>query len=740
MEAHAGWKLKDGEDREAWFLESLEKRPLPHCDMLECLDDLASRGLQALALEWSDMLLDALAAGSSPGPVLDVLERQAAWRSEPDAVQRCAKAASQAFKSRVGQAYIRSAGFDRGLPARECLRRLRLLFALQPQTMCHDKTWGFGVVTKVDEFYQRLTVDFSRKAAHEMSFAYAGEALDVVGDEHLLARRHKNPEALQALVRDQPDEVIRITLRSYGPLTIQQVQEILTESVVSDGQWKAFWDAARKALKADPFVEIPSRRSEPLRLHDRPKAFGAEWVEALSSEKDPKVILKKLETVEKEPLDALPPEARQQLAERIAFALWACDRRSADLLAKLLMKADSLGIDSGLKTSIGAGGDAAAPARREIEVDTNRRKVDILQEKGALLRCIEELPPREGGRFLEFLARSHADATCDALLKLLPEMTAAALDVAVPFLAGQGREPAVKAWFSETMLALKIWGETLLWLGRTPAAVERWSGLRSGDVAFRIVEWIGIGESEGRRLHREVRDLFADRAWLEAVLASLAAHERSSFVKRVQKCVGWESTGKRSALAAMIKLYPELAAATDEGEQEGIGKRETRWTSWRSFRERQAKLKELIEKTIPENSREIAHARSYGDLRENFEYQAAKDRQRLLLRRKAELEGDMDSVRGTDFSGVPVDEAGMGTIVTVRRTDGAAESYCILGEWDRDEALGIISNKSKIAEIMKGRRAGDRVTLPGSNGETDCVIAEISGLSDAVKQWLASNP
>jgi transcription elongation GreA/GreB family factor len=433
----------------------------------------------------------------------------------------------------------------------------------------------------------------------------------------------------------------------------------------------------------------------------------------------------------------LPAEARQQLSERIAFALWACDRRSADLLAKLLMKADGLGFTTGLRTSISAGPEGTASTRRDIEVDTNQRKLDILQEKNALQLCLENLPVRDGARFLAFMGRDLEVATCDALLKLLPEMTAAVLDVACPFLLGKGREEACATWFSDTMLAPKARGETLLWLARTPASVERMCGMRSGDMAFRLVEWIGIGELEGRRLHREVRDLFSDRVWLGPVLETLAPHERAALIKRVQKCAGWEATGKRSALANMIKLYPELSEAAAEGEQD-LGPRKMHLTSWRSFRERQAKLKELMEKTIPENSQEIAHARGYGDLRENFEYQSAKDKQRLLLRRKAELENDIDSVKGTDFAGLPTDEGGMGTTVTVRRPTGELESFCILGEWDRDEALGIISSKSKVGECLDGRRAGDAVTLPGAGGDVVCTVVEVQGLSDAVKQWLAA--
>ena len=57
-----------------------------------------------------------------------------------------------------------------------------------------------------------------------------------------------------------------------------------------------------------------------------------------------------------------------------------------------------------------------------------------------------------------------------------------------------------------------------------------------------------------------------------------------------------------------------------------------------------------MQKKIPANSKEIAVARSYGDLRENHEYKAAKEMQKILMRRKEELETQLARARGTDFS------------------------------------------------------------------------------------------
>ena len=63
--------------------------------------------------------------------------------------------------------------------------------------------------------------------------------------------------------------------------------------------------------------------------------------------------------------------------------------------------------------------------------------------------------------------------------------------------------------------------------------------------------------------------------------------------------------------------------------------------------------------------KDIAHARSYGDLRENFEYKAAKDMQSVLARRRTDMEKELDLAQGTDFSGVDTSSAAIGTVVVL---------------------------------------------------------------------------
>src|SRR5437899_6807154 len=71
--------------------------------------------------------------------------------------------------------------------------------------------------------------------------------------------------------------------------------------------------------------------------------------------------------------------------------------------------------------------------------------------------------------------------------------------------------------------------------------------------------------------------------------------------------------------------------------------------SWSSLEKRKGEYEDLVKVKIPENSKEIALARSYGDLSENFEFKAAKQMQSVLMRRKAELDQMLHNARGTSL-------------------------------------------------------------------------------------------
>jgi transcription elongation factor GreA len=164
---------------------------------------------------------------------------------------------------------------------------------------------------------------------------------------------------------------------------------------------------------------------------------------------------------------------------------------------------------------------------------------------------------------------------------------------------------------------------------------------------------------------------------------------------------------KRSLLARIVKSFP-LVQSLITGEQT---KQEAMLiVSWESLERRKNEYAELVQKKIPANSKEIAIARSYGDLRENHEYKAAKEMQKLLMRQKSELETQLGRARGTDFAVVKTDVVSVGTKVKVTDLNTQQEeSFAVLGAWDSQPEQGIISYLSPVAQSLLNKKVGEEV-------------------------------
>ena len=132
--------------------------------------------------------------------------------------------------------------------------------------------------------------------------------------------------------------------------------------------------------------------------------------------------------------------------------------------------------------------------------------------------------------------------------------------------------------------------------------------------------------------------------------------------------------------------------------------------SWESLQRRNNEYRELVDKKIPANSKEIAIARSYGDLSENHEFKAAKEMQKQLMRQKAEMETQLVRARGTDFANPRTDIVSIGTVVQATDLDsGLSEHFAILGAWDFDADKGIISYLTPVGQALLNRKVGDEV-------------------------------
>lgn len=729
MSLPAEWETMSAEAQEEWFLAALEAQPLPFDSLVAVLQTLAESNRTSLANEWAELVQDALVQQRDRDRMAALMTAELGWRAADSGFKTfCHKALQAVFRNRADKAMVAGAGFDDANDVTTCMVRLNRLLALRPGALVLDGTWGFGVVKKCDDFYMKVVIDFDGKPQHAMTFAYAAESLTLLAEDHILTLRHRDPAELVRRVNEEAAEVVRMVLRSYGDMPAVRLREILEDGIVDPAAWKTFWNGARRELKDDDLVEIPTRRTANIRLLASARQYDAVWFEALAAERDCETILERVyELEDATDTAALDESARAVLADRLAFASLGTELRAPEVAAAAGTLADRLGAFDG----------AAG--------DTMRAILRRLLERKPFVATVDALPARELKPFIDLLARLFGDDLIARVVEMLDVLSIRVLDQVVPHLVAQGHEASVAARFREICDADSVAATTICWLCRNWAFVDRNQPVSREDLLFRAVR-VFESPCSGHALRAQnmLRNLFEQQEWLAVLLASVDELGREGFVRRVNAATHWEPTERRGVLARVLKTYPDLKriidAASDDKPPQPV---RARLTSWRSLRERQAALKKLVEVDIPANSREIGVARSYGDLRENFEYQAAKDRQALLMQRKGALEADLSAVNASDFKDVPTDTVGMGTCVWLAGADGTEQRLCILGEWDRDEALGIVGAGSGVAERLLGQAAGDTVSLPepveiGTRKlpAGDGRIVRVTPLDDDIRAWM----
>jgi len=177
--------------------------------------------------------------------------------------------------------------------------------------------------------------------------------------------------------------------------------------------------------------------------------------------------------------------------------------------------------------------------------------------------------------------------------------------------------------------------------------------------------------------------------------------------------------------------------ASKRQKPEDITKSETFITSFKSYNEKIAELQDIISRQIPENTEAIAAARAHGDLRENAEFAAAKERQKFLNEYRILLESKIAITRPTDFSEIQIKgTVVVGSTVTIEYEDKTSETFHILGAWDSNPTQKYVSYETDLGQTIIGRKINDSINLPGNK---TCRITKIEPLSKDIINELKGN-
>ncbi len=568
-------------------------------------------------------------------------------------------------------------------------RHVAALTQLAEAGCCAHRSWGFGRIKTVDTVFARFTIDFQGKPGHPMDLTFAAESLKPVAKDHILARKATDLDAVRHLAAHHID-LIKIVLNSFGgKATADQIQQMLVPDVISD-DWKKWWEVARREMKKDGHFIVPAKKTEPVVYQTQETSLQDRLLKDFHAAKG----LKARVLVVAEILRAVPDlKDKAATADEVIAALnpdIATHQRTQPAVAL-----EAIFARDELREAVGLPPIAGEVSSAQV----------WLQDGVRLGPLLEAIPSAKHHRALESFKLANPDHWHEVLRNSLNSVSAKLAKEIASILTNNGKLEMLKETLARLINQHAASSELLLWFGKE--RTEDFVDILGPEVFRAMLTAMERDQFNEKRSNR-LRDFILEDQQLIAELTATGDIEVvKDLTRALQLSPVFDDMDKRSLLARLVKAHPAVQSLItgDQARQETA-----LLVSWESMERRQTEYRELVDKKIPANSKEIAIARSYGDLRENHEYKAAKEMQKILLRNKDELEAQFNRARGMNFANAKTDVVGPGTVVQVTDlSNNQIETFTILGAWDSDPDKGIISYLTPVAMSLANRKVDDEV-------------------------------
>jgi transcription elongation factor GreA len=258
-----------------------------------------------------------------------------------------------------------------------------------------------------------------------------------------------------------------------------------------------------------------------------------------------------------------------------------------------------------------------------------------------------------------------------------------------------------RALLDGTLTGYRQSPEAFLWL------VGHFERLGVGEPKGIVTRILDLLESAGYRPYwSKFRAALVDSGYrlVQSALSHMDEGEAGRLLGRVGRARALDGYIADEITQLAAARFPNLSKVADDN---------VVYTTAQGFEKARKELRQISEKEIPKVADEIARARAHGDLSENYEYKAAKEKQGRLMLKAKRLREEIARARVVGPADVDTSEVSVGSRVRLDNGAGNVVEYSILGPWDADPDHGVISYLSPFAQILIGRKVGDGVEMDG---------------------------
>ena len=559
------------------------------------------------------------------------------------------------------------------------------------------KTWGVGIIKGIKS--DEITIDFAKKRSHTMSLKMAVGALQSLSRDHIwVLKSIHSREKLKGKTKQDIPWALKTIIRSFDNVAdMKKIKAELVPTILTPGEWSSWSPEARKILKTDPiFGNVPDKLDQFV-VRDKPMSFEEKTFNQFKAEKN---FFGKIQAV-RDFLDHSDPDS-EFFAEMFDYftAFLKSGNVTVQVVASYLFVTRLAATYPFLNPNLDWG-------FKELWGD--------MDEPVVLFSKIEDPELRKG--FLSEV-RSEVEDWADIYLNFFPiQLSRTMLDE----LLSLGRKDAVLTKLEEIVEHYREYREGLIWVARH-AVESNWLielGLKIEKILINMIRLLDLTFNEiesrrevsyNRKLNRQVQNYLFKEGRLEWFLVK-GDEDSAVRVFTILEDIGEiDPVVKRDLKATVQETFPGIRFYGEKRSAEPVAGAPSRYffTTQASLAAKRKELKNIVEVEIPKNSKEIGAAIELGDLSENAEYKAGKEKQEALQIQIGKIKDELERARLFSEGDRNPGKIGFGAVIVLDDlVEKKEETYTILGPWESNPSEKTISYLSPFGRAFMGRSEGD---------------------------------
>ncbi|MCE5215847.1 GreA/GreB family elongation factor [bacterium] len=683
-------RAKEGDRAEEPLLRILDSTsPRVFRDLLKILPRMATAGLDDLMHTTLELAGSKFEAHGLEGDLAKSLE--AILLKHKD-LARLRPAYGRALLMSQGgdagvAAFIHDCGLDNPeIPLEDALERFREMYDLRPGAYVQHHNFGVGRISAHDGEF--LIIDFEEKQGHRMALEIARRSLRPLPDGCLRVARFRDPEGIANEIANDPASLlVRALTELGGEATARDLRECLAGTTVPDGDWTSWWKKARDAAAKDDRVDTSQAYRQFYRLPGVAPEDEELELPALPVKSGPRAVITLVERLLKQHPE-LEDRVRRQYCDDLIDRVQNADSRSDALAAVPTLlrwlpnrKDQWLEIARhGLQREPGVA--AGVNAEQQKELLAFGLGSDVWQE--AALSALASRFPAIRDTALNALHERLGDEFTSRLQEVLVSrypLPNTQLALVRMGLAGALNGEVFSAWdMLEGLVRV---------LGGNPPQKLRMAALELLDPQEelgKLLREAPMDDEAEERVSRATRELSASESGLDALVLLL------------NECGHGEAVAKIREAHAVAERDPVLLHFDPK----------IMFMSRVTFDQNTEKIKDLQHQLAVAIPREIGLARSLGDLSENAEYHAARERQGIADATLRQLLSQMEHARVIEDQHFPPNTVVVGTEVVIRSlADRVERTLWLLGQGDSVQDASVINYLAPLGQAIIGKHVGD---------------------------------